>query len=558
MPNFLHQRLRATPLPSLLAAACGAALLAGCGGGGTPTPTSGSTDTLVSASATPTALVSADTIATSGNWMGRYPSGVQQLIGAPSCGVTAYKFTYATVGGEGEPTTATGALMVPTGSAAQCQGPRPIVLYAHGTALSKNRDLAALGDPSNPAFGTASRVAMIFAAQGDIVVAPNYAGYDTSPLPYTPYLDKRQQSQDMLDGLTAARQALGQLSLPVSDDGKLFVSGYSQGGFVTLATLARLDAQGRPATAGAPMSGPYGMLAIADEIFLGHPNFGGTAYLPLVANSYAHQPAGSPALNLSEFFNPQYAGAPILFPGPYGFAQFGQLVQAGKIPASAVFQSPPTGNATLDALGEGGPLYTAGFDPSNYLVSTAFRAQYVADVLAHPDGAAPVDGSAPNFTTGSPAPATGPQLPLRQILLANDLRGYTPSMPLLMCGGDQDPEVFWNQDAGAMTAMLMSKIASDPSLRFATIDLDDHGSPGTYSNQMTSYGLTPAQQQTMQTVADTVQQGFLAYQQGVVQQAQAHGASARQAAIDAMELYHTDERAFCTVAARTFFGLYAQ
>lgn len=552
MHTFSLKTALAVSSSTLLLAACG-------GGGGTPTPTTGTADTLVSASATPTAAISTNTIATSSHWMGRYPSGVQQLIGAPVCGVTVYKYTYATVGGENEPTTATGALMIPSGSTAQCQGAKPIVLYAHGTALSKNRDLAALGDPSNPAFGTASRVAMIFAAQGDIVVAPNYAGYDTSPLPYAPYLNKQQQSQDMIDSLTAARQALMQLNLPVSDNGKLFVTGYSQGGFVSMATLAKLDAQGRPATAGAPMSGPYGMLAISDEIMLGHPNVGGTAYLPLVANSYAHLPAGSPQIDLAAMFNPLYADAPTLFPGPVGFAGFGQLVQAGKIPYTAIFQSPPTGNAALDSLSEGWPLGPLGFDPTNYLISTAYRAQYVADVLAHPDGAAPVDGSAPNFTTTAPTPASNPQDPLRQILLANDLRGYTPSMPLLMCGGDQDPEVFWNQDAAAMTATLMNKAqTTNPGLRFATLDLDNQGSPGTYSNGLTSYGLNTAQQQTLQTVASTVQGGFIAYQQGVVQAAEAQGYTAQQAAAYAMESYHTDERPFCTVAARTFFNLYAQ
>lgn len=551
--------MRIPLLKATLAASVSTVLLAACGGGGSANPTSGSADTLVSASATPTAAISTNTIATSSNWMGRYPSGVQQLIGAPTCGVTVYKYTYATVGGENEPTTATGALMIPTGRAAQCQGARPIVLYAHGTALSKNRDLAALADPGNPAFGTASRIAMIFAAQGDIVVAPNYAGYDTSPLPYAPYLNKQQQSQDMIDSLAAARQTLMQLSLPVSDSGKLFVTGYSQGGFVSMATLAKLDAQGRPATAGAPMSGPYGMLAISDEILLGHPNVGGTAYLPLVANSYAHLPAGSPQISLSSMFNPLYADAPTLFPGPDGFAQFGQLVQAGKIPYTAIFQSPPTGNATLDSLGEGWPLGPLGFDPTDYLISTAFRAQYISDVLAHPDGAAPVDGSAPNFSTVAPTPASNPQDPLRQILLTNDLRGYTPSMPLLMCGGDQDPEVFWNQDAGAMTATLMNKAqTTNPGLRFATLDLDNQGSPGTYSNGLTSFGLSTTQQQTLQTVASTVQTGFIAYQQGVVQAAEAQGYTAAQAAAYAMENYHTDERPFCTVAARTFFNLYAQ
>jgi len=77
----------------------------------------------------------------------------------------------------------------------------------------------------------------VFAAHGYIVVAPNYAGYDTSSLPYHPFLNGDQQSKDMIDALAAARTALPNTSsAATSDSGKLFVSGYSQGGYVAMAT----------------------------------------------------------------------------------------------------------------------------------------------------------------------------------------------------------------------------------------------------------------------------------------------------------------------------------
>jgi len=60
------------------------------------------------------------------------------------------------------------------------------------------------GDPN----GEALIMAAVFASQGYIVVAPNYAGYDSSTLPYHPYLVADQQSKDMIDALTAARSAL--------------------------------------------------------------------------------------------------------------------------------------------------------------------------------------------------------------------------------------------------------------------------------------------------------------------------------------------------------------
>src|SRR6266404_7589709 len=151
------------------------------------------------------------------------------VAGAPTCGVDFYHIEYNTVGGAGEPTTASGALLVPTGGAG-CWGPRPIVLYAHGTSADKTTNLADITNTNNT---EGALIAAVFAAHGFIVVAPNYAGYDTSSLAYHPFLNGDQQSKDMIDALQAARTALPHtMSSATSDSGKLFISGYSQGGYV--------------------------------------------------------------------------------------------------------------------------------------------------------------------------------------------------------------------------------------------------------------------------------------------------------------------------------------
>jgi len=97
------------------------------------------------------------------------------------------------------------------------------VMYAHGTNTSKSFNMADLTNNSE-----ALLMASVFAAQGYIVVAPNYAGYDTSTLAYHPYLNATQQSDDMIDSLTAARSAFATAAVTAS--AKLFVTGYSQGG----------------------------------------------------------------------------------------------------------------------------------------------------------------------------------------------------------------------------------------------------------------------------------------------------------------------------------------
>src|SRR6185312_1749126 len=498
-----------------------AALISTHAARGAQRATGRTSSTLISRQSDPAATLSVGVLGTLLQKQFASRPTLQSWIGKPKCGVRVYKFLYAAVDGQGEATDASGALMVPRGSTAQCRKRRPIVLYTHGTEIDRAADVSALGNPGNPAYGTAIGVALVFAAQGYIVVAPNYAGYDVSRLTYHPYLNRVQQSQDAIDSLTAGRQLLRRIGGSVGDNGKLFVTGYSQGGFVSMATLQALDEQGHPATAGAPMSGPYALLAMGDEVYLGHPDFGATAYLPLVTNSFPHLEHGP--IDPGQILSAAFREAATLFPGRIGYDGLDKLIAAGELPASAIFQSESTGAGApgfsaqqypaLAALPEGAPLYKAGFDPSRYLVDTAFRAAYVADIDANPDGAAPPDGSAPKLATVVPSMPEHPRSLLRQDLEANDLRNYTPSMPLLMCGGYGDPEVFWDQGAGAMTAMLRSKVAAHPGLRFATLDLDTGaGHTGTY----VEHGLTASQNAALRSIATRLQAGFTAFQHAVV------------------------------------------
>jgi dipeptidyl aminopeptidase/acylaminoacyl peptidase len=93
------------------------------------------------------------------------------LTYTPKCSFDIYQLQYETVGGQGEAATASGALMVPTGSDTSCTGPLPIVTYAHGTTPDKTFNIANLSG-SNNAEGLL--LAAVFASRGYIVVAPNY------------------------------------------------------------------------------------------------------------------------------------------------------------------------------------------------------------------------------------------------------------------------------------------------------------------------------------------------------------------------------------------------
>lgn len=357
-----------------------------------------------------------------------------RLAYTPKCAVDVYQVQYETVGAAAEATTASGALMVPTGTSGPCAGAHSIVLYAHGTTTDRAFNIADLTDPAND---EGLLLAAVFAAQGYIVVAPNYAGYDTSTLTYHPYLDADQQSKDMIDALTAARTALATLPAPaVSLSGKLFVTGYSQGGYVAMATHRALQAAGVTVTASAPMSGPYALAAFGDAIFYGDVTLSAPANLTLLISSYQHA-YGNIYSDATDVFESRYAaGIDTLLPSTMPISD---IYAADKLPPSELFSSTPpapefsqyTPSKTPAVLA---PVFAMGFGPDN-LILDSYRLAYLQDAQLAPDGGFPA-------TTTDLAPAT-PQSTLRQALKTNDLRDWAPSTPMLVCAGDEDPTVLY-------------------------------------------------------------------------------------------------------------------
>ncbi|MGO2364993.1 MAG: alpha/beta hydrolase family protein [Psychrobacter sp.] len=384
------------------------------------------------------------------------------------CDIKIEKVSYPTVGAAGERTNATAALMLPSGDSADCQGERPILLYAHGTTTDKGYDFSQVANPQNPAAGESTLIAANFAAQGYIVVAPNYAGYDDSDLDYHPYLVAEQQATDMADALDSARTIIARQQRAndpdytnLDDSGKLFISGYSQGGHVAMATARMFEKNDEPVTAIAPLSGPYALAAFGDAIFSGNVNIGASRFAPLLASGLQNA-YGNVYNNTADIFTANYANTQLP-----SLLSFGELVAANKLPDNALFEKDPENNPTLDLLpAPTVPFASIGFADDNYLIKTDFRAAYVADTIKHPDGLM--------TENGNKMPAVAPENNLRKALKDNDLRGYVPTMPTLICGGNQDPTVYFDTNTGSMVEILQA--ASDKNfakkLNITVLDVD--------------------------------------------------------------------------------------
>jgi hypothetical protein len=517
-----------------------AALAAGCGGGGsdlggtTTTDTSGARGSLVFNPPLRTAALSAAEFRTS---LSETANGQSLLAvaGTPKCGVSFHYLQFGTVGGANETTTSTGALMVPTGTDPACTGPRPVLLYAHGTTTAKSYNLANIVDRTGAAYSEAALIAAMYTAQGYIVVAPNYAGYDASTLSYHPYLNADQQSKEMIDALAAARKAFGNVG--VADSGKLFISGYSQGGHVAMATHRALQAAGQTVTASAPMSGPYALSAFGDAVFYGNVNLGGTVFTPLLATSF-QKAYGNLYSNPADLYTSTYAASmETILPSN---DSVDNLFATNRLPSALFSSTPPTApvgsppalQATLNAVtppttpASLAPLFALGFG-SSPLINNNARLAFLLDAIANPDGAVPT------ITNGLQAAA--PANNLRKAFKANDLRNWTPGRPVLLCGGNADPTVFYNVNTQVMQRYWTVGGTSMPAGLLQVLDVDSAATGASDPYAAAKAGFAQAK---ASTAAAAVAGG-----------ARDGGASA------VIQAYHGSlVPPFCNAAARGFFG----
>ncbi len=413
------------------------------------------------------------------------------------CGVIVKKVHYKTLGVKGEVTNATTALMIPKGRSSECQGKRPIFLYAHGTIVNKSYDFSEVGNKKNTASKMSTTVANSFASQGYIVVAPNYAGYDESKLNYHPYLNAKQQSHEMADALVATKEVLKK-DKRTDFSQQLFIGGYSEGGHVALATTRYLENKGYPVTATVPMSGPYAMTAFGDEIFNGKVNLGATVFAPLVAINY-NKDYGNIYKKPSDVIAEPYAkDIEKIIPGKMKTMD---LFLSLKLPMVALFEYKPKDRPLLANNSPADPNYGYGFAPTNYLIKSSYRESYLRDALANPDGVAQ--------NKAVPLPPANPKHPLRKALKINDLRLYLPKSPVMLCGGNQDPSVAFDVNAGVMAKIWRHYANKGEKLNVVVFDVDRTNQMSRNNHPTVEYiGQAKTMKSTLKPVFAKVQDDF--------------------------------------------------
>ena len=216
-------------------------------------------------------------------------------------GVNLYRVTYRSVVPEkgNLPIEASGLVALPDTPQPTTL---PVVSYQHGTVYGRKEV------PGFPENSTETQLMIAqFAGQGYALVGADYFGMGLSTEPEG-YLVKASHQQACFDFLTAAQSVMADLG---RKQGKLYLAGWSQGGFVTMALLEKLEQSGITVNGAATASAPLD-LGIAMQGFLSFPRPYDAVWLNsifiLSAFSYENY-YGVPGLARSLFNEPYYEAA---------------------------------------------------------------------------------------------------------------------------------------------------------------------------------------------------------------------------------------------------------
>ncbi len=168
------------------------------------------------------------------------------FTGNSSQDVNAYRVEYPTTYYDGTPLTASGLVLFPSNTENM-----PTISYQHGTIIQQ-REAPSFFDRGN----TVVNYLLVMASYGYIVTAPDYLGYGASQEVAHPFEHRATMGSSCFDMLMASRELAAKIELSTSDG--LFLAGYSQGGYATMAMHRHLtENSSLEVTMSAPGAGAY-------------------------------------------------------------------------------------------------------------------------------------------------------------------------------------------------------------------------------------------------------------------------------------------------------------
>jgi pimeloyl-ACP methyl ester carboxylesterase len=218
--------------------------------------------------------------------------------------VDLYKVTYKTTF-KGSEITASGIVVLP-----QTTDEMGMVSFQHGTIVTQ-----AAAPTSAPLNDTALILYSGLSSTGFITVVPDFIGFGESKVFFHPYYVEEATATAIIDNLKAAKELAAEKKVKFNK--RLFLAGYSQGGYATMATHKTLEANpisGFELIASFPASGGYDVKGM-QEYFFAQQTYDQPYYMAYVALSYKSYYGWNESL-LGQFFQEPYGSAiPGLFNG---------------------------------------------------------------------------------------------------------------------------------------------------------------------------------------------------------------------------------------------------
>jgi pimeloyl-ACP methyl ester carboxylesterase len=283
-----------------------------------------------------------------------------------------------------------------------------MISFQHGTISAQSQAPTKL-----PINSTELILYSALASTGLVVVVPDFIGFGESSEIFHPYYVEETTAQAVLDNVRAAADLAKLRS--VNFNSELFLAGYSQGGYATMAAHKAIESDGMEGfnlIASFPASGGYDVKEM-QEYFFKQTNYNEPFYIAYVALAYQGYYGWSNPL--SDFFQEPYATKiPSLFNGVLTGGQI-NLQLTTTIPSLIT----PLALSSIDT--------DARFSP----IVNAFN--------------------------------------------ENSLTDWTPRVPMYMYHGNKDITVPYENSVSVYNQLLANG-ASASTLKFSTLENADHGS----------------------------------------------------------------------------------
>jgi len=197
--------------------------------------------------------------------------GLEALKSQAIHDVKAYKITFKTIGSNDEESIQSGLVLLPVqNEGSDSRGPLsiPILSIQHGTIFSREKS------PSNMAeSGKTDNMevynAIIAATMGYVVFMPDFSGFGVDDKTLHPFCHAKSIAYSVVDMIRAGKQFLLGKKENYTWNNQLFIAGYSEGGFATMAAgkeIQQKHSDEFEITGLAPMSGPYNLSTVMKKI----------------------------------------------------------------------------------------------------------------------------------------------------------------------------------------------------------------------------------------------------------------------------------------------------